>query len=50
MKNIVRAITAALLLSLSMTAFAQAPSPEQIAEWRTAADKGEAWAQHKRDR
>ena len=45
MKNIVRAITAALLLSLSMMAFAQ-PSPEEIAEARAAADKGEAWAQY----
>ena len=46
MKNIVRAITAALLLSLSTMAFAQAPSPEEIAEYRAAADKGEAWAQY----
>ena len=40
----IRAITAALLLSLSMTALAQ-PSPEQIAEYRAAAAKGEAWGQ-----
>ena len=40
----IKAITAALLLSLSMTAFAL--SPEQIAEYRAAADKGEAWAQY----
>ena len=40
----IKAITAALLLSLSMTAFAQ-PSPEEIAEWRAAAGQGEAWAQ-----
>ena len=39
-----KSITAALLLSLSMTAFAL--SPEQIAEYRAAADKGEAWAQY----
>ena len=60
MKNIVRAITAALLLSLSMAAFAgtltheqkakadelgNTPTPRKIAELRTAADKGEAWAQ-----
>ena len=42
--NMIKAITAALLLSLSMTAFAL--SPEQIAEYRAAADKGEAWAQY----
>ena len=41
----IKAITAALLLSLSMVAFAQ-PSPEQIAEWKAAADKGEAYAQY----
>ena len=40
----IKVITAALLLSLSMTAFAL--SPEQIAEYRAAADKGEAWAQY----
>ena len=44
--KMIKAIIAALLLSLSMTAFAQAPSPEQIAEYRAAADKGEAWAQY----
>ena len=43
--NMIKAITAALLLSLSMTAVAQAPSPEEIAEWRAAAGQGEAWAQ-----
>ena len=40
-----KAIIAALLLSLSMMAFAQ-PSPEQRAEWRAGADKGEAYAQY----
>jgi TPR repeat protein len=40
-----KAIIAVLLLSLSMTAFAQ-PSPEQRAEWKAAADKGEAYAQY----
>ena len=44
-ETMIRAITAALLLSLSMTALAQ-PSPEQIAEYRAAAAKGEAWGQY----
>lgn len=39
-----KAITAALLLSLSTMAFAQL-TPEQIAGSRAAAAKGEAWAQ-----
>ena len=41
----VRALTAVLLLSLSMIAFAQ-PSLKKIAEWRAAADNGEALAQY----
>ena len=40
-----KAITAALLLSLSMMAVAQL-SPEEIAAWRAEADKGEVWAQY----
>ncbi len=41
----IQAITAALLLSFSIVAFTQ-PSPEQIAEYRAAAAKGEAWGQY----
>jgi TPR repeat protein len=41
----IKAITAALLLSFSIVAFTQ-PSPEQRAEWKAAADKGEAYAQY----
>ena len=41
----IKPITAALLLSLSMTAFAQAPTSEQIAEYTAAAERGEARAQ-----
>jgi TPR repeat protein len=44
-ETMIKAITAALLLSFSIVAFTQ-PSPEQIAEYRAAAAKGEAWGQY----
>ena len=43
--NMIKPITAALLLSLSATAFAQAPTSEQIAQYTAAAERGEARAQ-----
>ena len=41
----IKAITAALLLSLSAMALAQDFSPDEIAAYRAAAERGEAWAQ-----
>ena len=48
--NLLKAATAALLMSISATVFAQAaktpePSPAQIAQWRVAAEEGDAPAQ-----
>jgi len=44
--TMIKAIIAALFLSLAMMTFAQAASPEQITQYRAAAEEGEAWGQY----
>jgi TPR repeat protein len=41
----IKGFMTALLLSLSVMAFSEPSSPEEIAEWSAAARQGEAWAQ-----
>jgi len=44
--DMMKVIIAVLMFSLSTIAFSQAPYSKTIAEWRAAAEEGEAWAQY----